>query len=361
MQSAATNPEHPSLVNHAPTASSPDSPANTTTEPVTLSTSLALHNCWYTVDFFAPYHGETAFVDQDDALFEPIVFGSIVSPVTCDDGNNVCIIRVALDADEGLKSIYMDQVQRLRAPITVDDIRDVALDRSPCVSPWTNSEQIPQHSGGVIRVHTNFTSVHLPCPDKDVLDVIVPKVAVDFPFKPGDWVLFQATMHKMESSSETGPRAYELRARHMRLLTFLPDYITNGSISGVDASVSAPINNEETSIKSHAPGSSEPYVLDIPEIKLTSPASGPSAAPPRPAAMAGADSSSVYPVDADTPEAAAPHEEHVAIPVTPKKRAERTDTGSERVRKKKKRRSAVMTPGGRAPRYAPQFSYRTTK
>ncbi|KAJ7840333.1 hypothetical protein B0H13DRAFT_1910774 [Mycena leptocephala] len=45
-----------------------------------------------------------------------------------------------------------------------------------------------------------------------------PKSASKFPLMINDWVLVEATLHRSDSPTQTGPRRYEFQARHLRLL-----------------------------------------------------------------------------------------------------------------------------------------------
>ncbi|KAJ7934324.1 hypothetical protein B0H13DRAFT_1855217 [Mycena leptocephala] len=77
-------------------------------------------------------------------------------------------------------------------------------------------------TGGIIEVRTNFTYVHSDSVARATLTI--PKTAAVFPLKLNDWVLFDATLHK------SGPRRYEVQARHLRVLSFIPPAVNASSL-----------------------------------------------------------------------------------------------------------------------------------
>ncbi|KAJ7659691.1 hypothetical protein DFH06DRAFT_1326708 [Mycena polygramma] len=215
----------------------------------------ALHDCWYTADFFPPREqagsDATAYVDDQGVPVSVVVFGSLLCKVTADGDERVCTIRVALSATEELKGLFKDQAARLSDPIQSDGISDIILEIDPQVEPWASPICVAA-SGGTINVNVSVAEFHVPGEDGE-LRSSTPRNAAHFALKIGDWVLFQATMHKVYTAEEPGLRTYILRAHHGRRLDFDAVRLSVLNASPPSESSSEAASSHTMSSISHSP------------------------------------------------------------------------------------------------------------
>ncbi|KAJ6464662.1 hypothetical protein C8R47DRAFT_1326735 [Mycena vitilis] len=253
----------------------------------------ALHDCWYTADFFPPSEqagsDNTAYTDGQGTPVSVIAFGSLLHKVTVHDGEKICTIRVALKACEELKGLFIDQAARLMDPIRDDGISDIILDKDPHIEPWCSPIRFGA-SGGTINVNVSETDVHIPSEHGELLSS-TPRDVADFGLKVGDWILVQATMHKVYTLEGPGLRTYVLRAHHVRRLDFdAAGRVLVGNAATLNESSSDVASSQTLSSKSPSPAPAGDASQSAPKgaVPLTSPDSSSGTVYTRPPASSGA-------------------------------------------------------------------------
>ncbi|KAJ7120913.1 hypothetical protein C8R44DRAFT_877237 [Mycena epipterygia] len=202
--------------------------------PRTTSWSGAL----FDVDFHQPeplsYRPDiTAYMTDDGSPFKAVAFGQVLRRVRFADAHRTFTIHIADDAPADLKKLFQAQIKVLSAPVKDDDFKDIDANLASCgrtgpnVNPCTDAHRI-SGVGSTIDVHTDHDGTRL-CvlhtyPEANGPPILsTPRAAAAaWPLNVGDWVLFEASLHKREDMLGMTPRDYELLARHIRVLEFDP-------------------------------------------------------------------------------------------------------------------------------------------
>ncbi|KAJ6518260.1 hypothetical protein C8R47DRAFT_1062793 [Mycena vitilis] len=179
----------------------------------------ALHNSWYTVDFFSPRMqlggDKTAYTDHEGNDAVVIAFGTVLRAVTAEEDGMKCTIRAALNANDDLKILFKEQSERLWDPVRSDGALDFDFNRviltvfnvavvdeeqDPQVEAWTSAIRFAT-SGGTVDVNVSKAEFFVPT-QQQALQSSTPNEPKDFCMKVGDWILFQASMHLLDAASD---------------------------------------------------------------------------------------------------------------------------------------------------------------
>ncbi|KAJ7119800.1 hypothetical protein C8R44DRAFT_878190 [Mycena epipterygia] len=184
----------------------------------------------YQTDFFPPLAGsyardESAYIAKDRlSIFGAMVIGRVMSTPLFSGGH--CTFTMdGGESGHASQDVFVRQLRTLAVPVGDDDDIDCDNSANYRVLPWTDADRTTRSGGSYIELHLSHdggskTTVYTPVDGSDDLEIEVPRLAKDFSFRVGDWIL--ALM-------------YELLARHLRVFpqeTF--DWSHNTDAADVD-------------------------------------------------------------------------------------------------------------------------------
>ncbi|KAJ7452426.1 hypothetical protein B0H11DRAFT_1927394 [Mycena galericulata] len=210
-------------------------------------TPAALANCYFSIDYDAPttlscevdgsaYKGDGSAYTVEGRPFHATLFGQVATAVASltlgqkyMKQRATFLIKSHSDAGPTLCQMFADQANSISVAVLHDDRRDQARKEV-----WVSMQEGVDASGSTY-MEIDVDRLRYELYRRDVGGVsLVPSLPVGdltLPFHPGDWVVFEATLHKSEIKQPYPQRDYSIRATRTLLLQLGTSHDTDGFTS----------------------------------------------------------------------------------------------------------------------------------